>query len=245
MDRTTIWLNDYMAGVAPLTSEERGVFTTLIFYFVIKDRVVPDDDAVLAHICNMGLRPYRRVRTVLIKGDFITIKMAGEDDNEPHIWIDKSSIQYEKDLKFSQIQSIKAKKKRRNSVAIALARNESGLTGAGAGAKPTNTPMHIEPTVPVETLEGAGRPEDEPRDKKGRPYAFCGKVLRIDVDDYAAWERSFSNLVNLRSMLQSRDDFLRELEPDKRGNVFFSTSSWLRNQDTEAAGVKGMGDGYL
>jgi len=239
MDRTTIWISDFLAGVSPLTAEQRGVFITLILHFVSKDRVMPDDDRTLARFCNMGLRPYRRVRQTLISGDFITILLGGEDGKTPHIWIDKASGQYKVDAKFSHLQAQKAKKKRRNFIAETLENN--GLSRNPV--KPAIT-IPIEPSESLTTEEGAAR-RDEPRDKKGRPYAFCGKVLRIDEDDYASWERSFSNLVNLRSMLQSRDDWLRELDPAKRGNVFYSTSSWLRNQDTEAAGIKGMGRGYL
>ena len=104
----------------------------------------------------------------------------------------------------------------------------------------TSTPRESLPRV-----SAAPRPVDFPRDKKGRPYAFCGKVLKIDEDDYAAWKKAYSNLANLDRMLQSRDDFLWSLHPDERGNAFSSTSAWLRNCDAEAASVARMGNGYL
>jgi len=102
----TLWTDDWIAGTHPLTPEERGVFITLVCHFTNKDRVVPDDDIYLARLCNMGTRPYRRIKKNLIDGCFL-------EQREGHIWISRSSKQYENDQKFSKSQAKKAKEKQR------------------------------------------------------------------------------------------------------------------------------------
>ena len=113
MDFTTLWTSDFLAGTHPLTPEQRGVYITLICHFNNKDRVVPDDDRHLARICNMGARRYRTVKQELIDGDFISTR-------DGYLWIERSSVQWKKDAKFSNSQRAKAEKKQRIMQAKAL-----------------------------------------------------------------------------------------------------------------------------
>ena len=118
----TLWTDDWLAGTHPLTPEQRGVFIALVCHFINKDRVIPDNDVHLARLCNMPTRPYRRVKEVLIKDDFLEIR-------DGHLWMEKASEQYEKDQRFSRSQAKKAKLKARSKVGNAL--NNKDSTSAG------------------------------------------------------------------------------------------------------------------
>ncbi|API59538.1 hypothetical protein BSL82_09615 [Tardibacter chloracetimidivorans] len=60
-------------------------------------------------------------------------------------------------------------------------------------------------------------------------YEFGGKVIRLNLENYRAWEKAYPNL-DLRAALQSRDDWLATEAPEAtRKNWFVPTSNWLAN----------------
>jgi|GEM_PF-2926007 hypothetical protein len=63
-------------------------------------------------------------------------------------------------------------------------------------------------------------------------YAFSGRVIKLNDDNYRAWERSYPDL-HLPSVLQSRDDWLAE--NGKFKNWFIPTSNHLARLQQEAA----------
>ena len=203
MNFMTLWTNDFLAGTHPLTPEQRGVFISLICHFINKDRVVPDDDRHLARICNMGARRYRTVKQALIDGDFITIR-------DGHIWIEKSSNQWNKDSSFSEKQRENALKKYRVVRAKSLEKHNSDSA-------------ILSPSLKKEE-EGADAP---------RRYAFEGKVIRLSESDFTTWAASYSAIVDLRAALQKRDDWLARLPASdrRRKDWYVPTSNWLANEN--------------
>lgn len=70
------------------------------------------------------------------------------------------------------------------------------------------------------------------KEEKGG-YAFRGAVIQLNQRDFDRWESSFPNL-DLRAMLQTRDDWLAGQDSVARAKWFNSTSSWLAKKQQEA-----------
>jgi uncharacterized protein YdaU (DUF1376 family) len=65
------------------------------------------------------------------------------------------------------------------------------------------------------------------------PYAYSGKVVRLNPEDHARWKASFSFL-DLNSELEARDNWLAEQPDSVRRRWFGSTSKYLANRNMEA-----------
>lgn len=79
-------------------------------------------------------------------------------------------------------------------------------------------------------MEDGGEKEEE-REKNN--YAFCGHVIRLTPDDFERWAVSYSDL-DLRALLQSRDDWLVDRPEPERRKWFNSTSNWLSRKQQES-----------
>lgn len=81
------------------------------------------------------------------------------------------------------------------------------------------------------------RREEENRKQSGAkaPYAFVGKVIRLNQSDFDTWKASFL-FVDLLPYLVARDEFLAGLEPNdnRRTKWMVSTASDLRNKNADA-----------
>lgn len=75
--------------------------------------------------------------------------------------------------------------------------------------------------------------DTEEENNKGG-YAFSGKVIRLTERDFARWQRSYPDL-DLRSCLQSRDDWLGTQPEPERKRWFNSTSNWLAKKQQQIA----------
>lgn len=87
---------------------------------------------------------------------------------------------------------------------------------------------------------GQQRGKEEQRNNKtkniitGEPVAFEGSVIKLNQPDYDRWQLAHPD-IDLRSALQSRDDWLRlEADEGTRRKWFISTSNWLANKQREA-----------
>jgi hypothetical protein len=65
------------------------------------------------------------------------------------------------------------------------------------------------------------------------PYAYSGKVVRLNPEDHARWKASFSFL-DLNSELEARDNWLAEQPAELQRRWFGSTSKYLANRNMEA-----------
>ncbi len=209
----TLWTDDFLAGTHSLTPEQRGVFITVICHFVNKDRVVPDNDRHLARLCNIGTRRYRTVKKALIEGDFLTIR-------DGHIWVEKSSAQWNKDLSFSEKQRQNALKKHRVSRAKLLEQHNSDSA-------------ILSPSLKKEE-EGADAP---------RRYAFEGRVIKLNSDDLERWRSAYFNIPNIEGDLTSYDDYLLSQDLSNSDKWFQRTSAWLRSKDADYAAEAKSGSG--
>lgn len=75
--------------------------------------------------------------------------------------------------------------------------------------------------------------QDKQLNKEKHNYAFPGKVIKLKQADYDRWAASFS-LIDLPSLLQSRDDWLVTQDEKARRNWYNSTSSWLASKCSAA-----------
>ena len=74
-----------------------------------------------------------------------------------------------------------------------------------------------------------------PTPTPSKNYRYEGAVIRLTHEDFAAWEKSYSNIPNLTAVLQNRDDWLAKRPESERKNWFMSTSNVLANKDAEFA----------
>ena len=209
----TLWTDDFLAGTHSLTPEQRGVFITVICHYVNKDRVVPDNDRHLARLCNIGTRRYRTVKKVLLEGDFLTIR-------DGHIWVEKSSAQWNKDLSFSEKQRQNALKKHRVSRAKLLEQHNSDSA-------------ILSPSLKKEE-EGADAP---------RRFAFEGRVIKLNSRDLERWRSTFKNIPNIEGELEGYDVYLSGESVEGQRRWFFRTASYLAGKDGKYAAEAKSGSG--
>lgn len=78
-------------------------------------------------------------------------------------------------------------------------------------------------------------PETETELEKERKnnYAFSGRVIRLLPSDFDQWAASYGDL-DLRALLQSRDDWLVDRPEPERKKWFNSTSNWLSRKQQES-----------
>lgn len=78
-------------------------------------------------------------------------------------------------------------------------------------------------------------PSNEEKEQKGG-YAFDGRVVRLNRSDFDRWRDAFPS-IDLRGLLQSRDDWLSSQPDQVRKRWFTSTSSWLAGKQQDAARI--------
>jgi uncharacterized protein YdaU (DUF1376 family) len=93
----TAFPNDWLTGTADLTAEETGAFWNLCCFYMAKDGVAPDNDAVMCRVVKLGARRWRAVKQRLIEGCFIEIR-------DGHFWQEKCEDRLKKDGAFVQSQ---------------------------------------------------------------------------------------------------------------------------------------------
>ncbi|MEZ0060883.1 hypothetical protein ABIF26_006426 [Bradyrhizobium elkanii] len=62
-----------------------------------------------------------------------------------------------------------------------------------------------------------------------RRYVFEGRVIRLSQEDYDKWRKVYSAIHDMRSALQSADDYYSE-NPPRDGKWFFPVSRWLQKE---------------
>lgn len=75
--------------------------------------------------------------------------------------------------------------------------------------------------------------DTERKNSKAPAFAFDGAVIRLRRDDYDRWESAYADL-DLRAVLTSRDDWLRDQPEPERRRWFNSTSNFLAKKQQEA-----------
>lgn len=90
------------------------------------------------------------------------------------------------------------------------------------------------PALQAESYHSHSHREERKSGAKA-PYAFVGKVIRLNQSDFDTWKASFL-FVDLLPYLVARDEFLAGLEPgdNRRTKWMPSTASDLRNKNADA-----------
>ena len=98
---------------------------------------------------------------------------------------------------------------------------------------------------PREGSSGDQGPKDQgPKDhtRSARRYAFQGKVIKLNREDFDAWQQA-NPYVELQSYLVARDAFLAEQPEADRKRWFMSTTADLRNKNLTAKQQQQQGQG--
>lgn len=74
-------------------------------------------------------------------------------------------------------------------------------------------------------------------EKKNNNYAFSGRVISLTESDLTRWQKSYSAL-DIKSLLQSRDDWLCDQPKAQQSKWFQSTSNWLANKNQVASALE-------
>ena len=82
--------------------------------------------------------------------------------------------------------------------------------------------------------------EEEIKGEKGekeQDYAVAGEVIRLRRDDFEKWQVAYPD-IDLRAVLQARDDWLKDQPEPERKRWFNSTSNFLARKQQEARAAK-------
>lgn len=83
-------------------------------------------------------------------------------------------------------------------------------------------------------IHGATQEEGkEEKKEEGGGFAFSGDVIRLTFADFRKWQNAYPD-IDLRALLQSRDDWLLTQPEEARKRWFLSTSNWLAGQQGKA-----------
>ncbi len=70
-------------------------------------------------------------------------------------------------------------------------------------------------------------------DKEKENFVFFGKIIKLNEDDFNRWKDAYSKL-DLKTELQSLDDYYSSLKKTEVGNWFVRTSTALAKKNKEA-----------
>lgn len=220
--------DDFIAGTTELSAHDAGVYIKLLARMYARDGFVKNDPEALSRLC--GTRPMRfkkALETLIESGKII------EDGST----LTNKRVQKEVQVVATIVTSASENAKKR------WDKEKKGKTNKNK-ARPKNP--HKDRTLFADTDGMHARRNPEPDKKypsdikkdagaKAGEYAFDGRVIRLDRDDFDRWKKSFAHIPDLTGELQRHDDYLAGLEPGKLGNWFARTSAFLANRNTELA----------
>lgn len=88
------------------------------------------------------------------------------------------------------------------------------------------------PDTEAETDTEAEKKQEQ-RGASAPDFAFVGKVVRLNVADFARWRERYGAIPDLMAELTKADDYYAE-NPPKDGKWFFAVSRWLAKAHDEA-----------
>src|SRR5580765_3396112 len=132
-----------LAGMIGLTMEERGAYNTLIDLLYARNGDVPNDDRYMARAQQCAPQMWRRVRDRLIAKDKIWIKEDGK------LGANRVKTTLEEAEKFSESQSLKAKKRWKSTTEPMPGGNPSTTTTTLKNLSSFGTPSEYKPPEPV------------------------------------------------------------------------------------------------
>lgn len=108
--------------------------------------------------------------------------------------------------------------------------NKYQLTPKGSGQEDGQQPEQEADRNRTAKEEG----KEGKQEKNNNDYAFFGQVIRLIPGDFNRWQSAYSDL-DLKALLQSRDDWFRDQPPEHQKRWFQSTSNWLASKQQAAS----------
>lgn len=226
LSRFDFYPRDWISGTRTLSVKARGAYIDLLAAMYDRGGALEYDETWLRKF--LGLRDVRQLRPLI-----------RELTDEGKIEIINGEI-----TNGRAMSEIEAAEKR-----VELARAGGRAKAKNASKSP---PERVQQASNPRT-DGAGFVENQEDkvcspspspSKKNSNYVFAGKVIRVDAGLFADWEKSFSNIPNLKAQLQSRDTWL-ETQPERdRKKWIHSTAAWLANKDAGFAKAAVADDPY-
>jgi uncharacterized protein YdaU (DUF1376 family) len=203
---------DFVEGVAGMKLEDIGAYAMVLNLIYLYDRPVRDNDHFISSMIGCHILKWRAIRRrLLASGKLIEIE-GGYLDN-PRATSERSA----RDLRLTHRRSAG----HRGGIASGESRKNKALAEAHASKQQTtlhNNTIHNK----EEEKNGAHAPT---------AYAWSGKIIRLNTNDYARWKQSFRQL-DLDAELLAYDQYL--VEQRVKGNWFARTSKYLANRNMEA-----------
>jgi len=215
---------DFIHGTMKLSLEEKGAYSLCLDLIYDRGGPIPDDERWLAGVCNVSTRKWRSLRDRLIELGKLRLV-------DGHLTNDRA----ESEIVSTETQSRKlsesgAKGGRTRAENEAKAKENNDLGEAGL--------KHIREEKRREEKEGSNRAS------AASGYEFEGRVIRLKKADYRQWEKAYS-LLDLRAVLQSRDDWLAtEADENLRRKWFIPTSNYLAKLQQQAKTAQDAGKQY-
>lgn len=109
----------------------------------------------------------------------------------------------------------------------------------GASSEPVGNQFGTDGEISPQMEDGGGKEGEEetpltPHADVKRPYAFQGRVVRLNRRDYDEWRKRFSAIPDFDAELSALDGWLSDQSASKQKNWFGSAAPWLNRRHQEA-----------
>lgn len=215
--------SDALAGCMALTLEERGAYQTLQDLMYDRQGPILDAERLLAGYMGVSIRKWRSLREILLAKGKIFLTEDGLLFNSR---VEKELENYLKTARKHAENGSKGGRKKAENEKNINENNETGLAGLEQKPILNQSPEardHIEPPTPL----------DAPLQGGGSEYAFSGKTIRLNRNDFDQWAKAFHAIPDLAAELTTLDTWLQTAAEAKRKNWFCTVSALLNRKHQE------------
>ena len=222
MSRFDFYPRDWFMDTRDLSDRAKGCYIDLLAATYNRGSPLPYDEKYLCKLAGYKqVRSLRRVLDELLRtGKFKVVD--GELIN-------------------NRAQQELAAYQRKKEIASAggRAKAENIKTGRKPSEKSSKSDRKVgEPKAGIEPNQELSlcppSPSPSPTTSKNDNYAFAGRVIKLNWQDFTKWSEAFRAIPDLRALLQNRDDWLATRPERERRSWFISTSNWLAKKNTDA-----------
>ena len=207
-----LFIDDFEADTAHLTLEEDGVYNRLLrLCWRQSSCSIPDDPVWITRHMRVDEATFERVVAPILKEFFKRRKgrLYSPRQAREFKWVKNKSHRRREAGK----KGGRAKARKNNEKATSKPTDLPQANGKQNGGDAV-APIPIPIPIPIEESK----------------YAFAGKVIRLNRDDYDTWKATYHAVPDLNAELRSLDDYYASEPPDKRKRWFVRASAALRKK---------------
>lgn len=186
-----------------LSFEEQGYYSALLDLIYLYDDSLPDDDKFISKAMPVNMKIHLRLKKILLNGGFITSQdgfVTNSKATQELLKINSTSTQ-------NQLKADKRWLKHSKQKKSAMPRQCKG-----------ESEREREDNTNVLSREGSEK------------YKFEGKIIKLTIEDYNQWKKSYHAIPDLDAALQSADDWIRAENPKQQKRWFNMVSGMLSNK---------------